>query len=66
MLFIHLFVKTDTCRHLVCHPTHLPAVMAQALAPLSSCSLPPPGSPLTITHPNLGEFESCTPAQKTK
>ena len=34
MLFIALFVKTDT-RHLVCRPTHLPAAMAHsgALAP---------------------------------
>ena len=34
MLFIPLFVKTDT-RHLVCRPTHLPAAMAHSgtLAP---------------------------------
>ena len=37
MLFIPLFVKTDT-RHLVCRPTHLPAAMAHsgALAPAPS------------------------------
>ena len=37
MLFIPLFVKTDT-RHLVCRPTHLPAAMAHsgALSPAPS------------------------------
>ena len=37
MLFIALFVKTDS-RHLVCRPTHLPAAMAfsGALAPAPS------------------------------
>ena len=37
MLFIALFVKTDT-RHLVCPPTNLPAAMAHsgALAPAPS------------------------------
>ena len=37
MLFIAVFVKTDT-RRLVCPPTHLPAAMAHsgALAPAPS------------------------------
>ena len=37
MLFIALFVKTDS-RHLVCRPTHLPAAMAHpgTLAPAPS------------------------------
>ena len=52
MLSIPLFIKMDTCRHLVCNPTRLPAAMAQAL---------------TINHLNLVEFENCTPAaQNTK
>ena len=51
MLFISLFVKTDT-RHLICRPTHLPAAMGLSHA-FSSGPFPPPGSPLPITHPNL-------------
>ena len=46
MLFIALFVKTDT-RHLVCPPTNLPAAMAHsgALAPA-----PVPVSGLASSH----------------
>ena len=56
MLFIPLFVKTDT-RHLVCRPTHLPAAMGLSDA-FSSGPFPPPASPLPITHPNLGALGS--------
>ena len=56
MLSIPLFVKTET-RHVVCRHTHLPTSMAHFLR-LISRSLPPPGSPLPIIHPNLGAFGS--------
>ena len=42
MLFIPLFVKTDT-RHLVCRATHLPVAMA-LFGAFSSRSFRPPAS----------------------
>ena len=56
MLFIRLFVKTDT-RHLVCRPTHLPAAVGLSDA-FNSGPFPLSGSPVPITHPNLGALGS--------
>ena len=56
MRFIPLFVKTDT-RHLVCR-SDPPPRSDGTLWLLTFPSFPPSGSPLPITHPNLGALVS--------
>ena len=57
MLFIPVFVKTDT-RHLVCRTTLLPAAMAHSGALSPAPSHLRARLALAIIHPNLGAFGS--------
>ena len=59
-----LFIDFLSSLNLVCRPTLLPAAMAHFLRRISR-SFPPPGSPLPITHPNLGAFGSMAPGENS-